>query len=70
MFFCHLVLFLLLIVGRLDTTYLEQEVDSKRHKKMEILAILAVCVLALVPVAVGLKADRAPVRVKVETKKT
>jgi hypothetical protein len=37
---------------------------------MEILAILAVCVLALVPVAVGLKADRALVRVKVETKKT
>ena len=35
---------------------------------MEILAILAVCVLALVPSAISMKADHSPVRIEVETK--
>jgi hypothetical protein len=35
---------------------------------MEILVILAVCVLALVPYAISMKADHSPVRIKVDTK--
>ena len=40
------------------------------HKKMEILAFLAVCVLAFVPIAIRMKADHALVGIKVVSEKT